>query len=354
MDTSIAEVIPYGSFDPSKAWSETVLKGRDPTRVISPLMTSIQCFENVSEYFPSGLNSSIEGRDILDTNPTNNPLFYDYNHVVVPYCSSDLWLGEQTSNTEAVSEGTSHCSCLTSSSSSNCFNFNPESSKLQFTFRGKIIFQSIIQQLLTDHSMRNAERIVLAGSSAGGVGVVNHAKWTREQLNPSTQLMVLFDSSWFVNFQDGIEEVFDHETTGIPSAGNTQSLFTILQSQNDACNNTDRYGYPCCVSAHCVMTQQNSDGELQHYPKDTPTFALFSIYDIYLLAPALNRVVSIESAQESTNTGDGSAGIGIVLDFLRVAGEYGGVMNNTLDTVTIQVCLSLCHTLYKYHTQSFC
>ena len=85
------------------------------------------------------------------------------------------------------------------------------------------------------------------------------------------------------------------------------------------------------------MTQQNSDGELQHYPKDTPTFALFSIYDIYLLAPALNRVVSIESAQESTNTGDGSAGIGIVLDFLRVAGEYGGVMNNTLDTVTTQV-----------------
>ena len=161
MDTSIAEVLPYGSFDPSRAWNETVLKGRDPAIVISPLMSSMECFESVPEYFPSGLNSSVEGRDILDTNPTKNPLFYNYNHVVVPYCSSDLWLGEETNNTEAVNEDTSHCSCLTSFSSNNCFNFNPESSNLQFTFRGKVIFQNIIQQLLTDHSMRNAERIVL-------------------------------------------------------------------------------------------------------------------------------------------------------------------------------------------------
>ena len=49
-------------------------------------------------------------------------LFYSYNHVLVPYCSSDVWLGEQTRNTEAVDEGTLQCKCLTSSSISNpCF-----------------------------------------------------------------------------------------------------------------------------------------------------------------------------------------------------------------------------------------
>ena len=54
------------------AWNKTVLGERDPGRVISPLMSSMQCFD---EYFPSGLNSSVEGRDILDVDPEKNPLF---------------------------------------------------------------------------------------------------------------------------------------------------------------------------------------------------------------------------------------------------------------------------------------
>ena len=40
MDTSVAEVLQSGSFDPSKAWNVTILKGRDPNRVVSPLMSS--------------------------------------------------------------------------------------------------------------------------------------------------------------------------------------------------------------------------------------------------------------------------------------------------------------------------
>ena len=76
---------------------------------------------------------------------------------------------------------------------------------------------------------------------------------------------------------------------------------------------------------------------LQYYPEDTPTFALFSIYDIYLLAPGLAGVASLESAQETANTGDGNGGVSVLLDVLRVIGEYGGAMNNTLDTVSTQV-----------------
>ena len=86
------------------------------------------------------------------------------------------------------------------------------------------------------------------------------------------------------------------------------------------------------------MTQRNSDGELQYYPEDTPTFALFSIYDIYLMTPGLESVANLESVQGTSNTGDNNGGVGIVLDFLRVIGEYGGTMNSTLDTVTTQVC----------------
>ena len=126
-----------------------IQKNRDPTRHLSTL----KCFESVTEYFPSGLSSSIEGRDILDPDPAKNPLFHSYNHVVIPYCSSDVWLGEETTNTEAVETTTSQCDCFnytTVSNQNGCFNFNPESPNLQFTFRGKIIYQSIIKQLLAD------------------------------------------------------------------------------------------------------------------------------------------------------------------------------------------------------------
>ena len=348
MDTSITGLVQSGSFDPQRAWNETVLKGRDPAQVISPLMSSMQCFEGVQEYFPTGLNSSIEGRDILDVDPTKNPLFYDYNHVVVPYCSSDVWLGEDTRNTEAVRTHTSHCDCLTLASSSNpCFNFNPQSSNLQFTFRGKIIYQSIFHQLLVDHGMMEADRVILAGSSSGGVGAINNVKWTRETLNSNTQLMVLFDSSWFVNFQGGIIQVFYGRASDIP---NSQSLLAILATQNAACCDIDRFGYPCCVSAQCILTELNSAGELEYYPRSTPTFALFSIYDIYLLTPALETVADINSVQSSVNTGDGNAGLGVVLDFLRVAGEYGGTMNYTLDVVTAQVSYACCISYMLYLT----
>ena len=324
-----------GSFDPSRAWNKTILSGQHPAEVLSPLMSSIPCFD---AYFPHGINSSVEGRDILDVDPALNPLFHNYNHVLVPYCSSDVWLGKETSNTEAVKPVTSQCDCLTTASISNpCFSFNPQSPNLQFTFRGKIIYQSIVEQLLSDYGMSEAERVILAGSSSGGVGVVNHAQWTRNRLNPSTQLMVVFDSAWFINFQGGIEEVFN---VGSASASTSPSLFTVLLSQNAACNDTSRFGYPCCVSAQCVLTERGNDGELKYYPVDTPAFALFSIYDIYLLAPGLEAIADVSSAQQSANSGNFNAGIDVVVDFLRIVGEYGGTMNYTLDVVTAQVSIS--------------
>ncbi len=49
--------------------------------------------------------------------------------------------------------------------------------------------------------MGMATEVVLSGSSAGGVGVVNHAQWLQRQLQPNAELLVIFDSAWFINFQ---------------------------------------------------------------------------------------------------------------------------------------------------------
>lgn len=80
-------------FDPVAAWERN--KHRDLSEVVSPLMTSMYRFRNSRSAF-SGGTLTIEGRDILDGRCEKNPTFCEHNKVVIPYCSSDLWLGNDT------------------------------------------------------------------------------------------------------------------------------------------------------------------------------------------------------------------------------------------------------------------
>ena len=75
-------------FDLARAWSEVK---HDKTSVISPLMTSLWTLKNGDIDV-----EQIDGRDILSPHSNTNPNFSGYNHVLVPYCSSDLWLGNDT------------------------------------------------------------------------------------------------------------------------------------------------------------------------------------------------------------------------------------------------------------------
>lgn len=325
----ISASYPYGRFDTAAAYNRAVHNNIVYSDFVNPLMTSMQCLDQKS--FESDKCSSqdelaICGRDIIDRNQTTNPDFFDHNHVIIPYCSSDLWLGGEDN-------GSPECSC----SDLACFNYEPDSPRLQFTFRGKIIFQEIFKQLQDEHGMKFASEILLAGSSAGGVGVMNHAQWVRSQMPQSSKLLLLLDSSWFVNFQDNIYRIFDgttnathHAATSTAQIENTRRLFNILSS-NPACDDFT-YGYPCCITAHCIMTRRNETGELMYYPESNQkTFALFSIYDVFLLAPALSGRASLGSSSEDSpdNNDAGSSGLGLFVDFLRIVGEYGGEMNVT-------------------------
>ena len=75
------------TFDVTRAWNENI--GNTQNTIISPFITSIFNLTN-------GQNTEIEGKDILSTDCNINPDFCDYNHVLIPYCSSDFWLGNDT------------------------------------------------------------------------------------------------------------------------------------------------------------------------------------------------------------------------------------------------------------------
>ena len=297
----------FGDFDTEMAWSETGEAGQPLTGVVNPLMTSLYCFRNERQYFSESESLSVEGTDILSSDCRDNPTFCNHGHVLVPYCSSDLWLGSDDR------EG-GPCDCW----DQECFSYNPTSEDLQFTFRGQTIFHSVLQTLHRLYNLETASEIVLVGSSAGGVGVLNSVKWVKDTFN-NVSLKVIVDSSWFINFRGSIEREFGTvtETSG---PNNFEDLLEILGS-NEACNDT-RLGYPCCLSAECLLLERSRETGETFFPRNVPVFALTSIYDIFLLANSLSGLATVNQPELNAAS--------VAVQFISTVGEYGGSMTSSL------------------------
>ena len=115
--------------------------------------------------------STRAGQGIHSTDPAENPDFHSYWHVYVPYCSSDLWTGDH--------EG------------------SPAPSDDDWHFRGGRIFEATIAAL-DPIGLRDAELIVLSGSSAGGAGALENV----DELAASHPLAIVVgidDAGWFVD-----------------------------------------------------------------------------------------------------------------------------------------------------------
>ena len=323
----------FGDFDTESVWNQTQYQPR--TEVVSPLMTSLHCFRNETQFFTDTDSDelSIEGRDVLSSDCDENPAFCDHGHVLVPYCSSDLWLGSEDTSFRQLP-----CNCW----DQDCFKYNPKSEDLQFTFRGQTIFRSVLETLDRMYDLQRASEIVLVGSSAGGVGVLNSAKWVREKFE-NVSIKVITDSSWFINFRDAIVEEFRVVTETDPSQDGVAGNLLSLLSSNEACNDT-RLGYPCCLSADCLLLEKSATTREPYYPQDVPVFALTSLYDIFLLANALSRLAPL------ADRGVSDASLG--LQFITTVGEYGGAMDASLIKTSIDASRSGIRFTY-YVTQCF-
>ena len=305
---------PFGEFDTTVAWKNTGLADVPLVEFVSPLMTSLYCFKNETRYFGNSESFSVEGRDILSNDCTENPTFCHHGHVMIPYCSSDVWLGNENTMTRNYPSTKKEppCDCW----DRECFEYNPTSKELQFTFRGQIIFKSVLQTLDEMYNLQEAEEIILIGSSAGGIGVLNLVNWVRKEYS-NVSIKVVIDSSWFINFRDSINQEFG----SLNYNDKNSSMFGRLLDSHEACNDT-RLGYPCCLSAQCILTQSNPTTKEPYYPHTVPLFAVTSLYDIFLLAVSLADVVSKVPTKFSP--------IALTVQFISTVGEYGGAMNASL------------------------
>ena len=223
-----------------------------------------------SKYMPS----TISGKDLLSTTRNENKLFYNYSRVLIPYCSSDAWLGTQNRASSSVE---------------------------QFVFSGKIIFQSTIYELL-DQGLSRAREVVLVGSSAGGVGAINHVQWLQDLMssrNLNVSISVIIDGGWFLNFRESITSKVAKE------------FYIIGKPLSSACADTT-HGYPCCLSASCMLKRG-------YYPSNVPTLFVFSMYDIYIIGDIVARLSKRVSVADNG-----------VTDLITLIESYGGAMNQSL------------------------
>lgn len=96
---------------------------------------------------------SFSGHFYMDDDSSSNPDFHNWNHVYFPYCSQDLWTGQQLSKSKET------------------FNLY---------FSGHHILKAILDEL-DHHGLKNATTIILSGESAGGFGVYSNVDWLQER-----------------------------------------------------------------------------------------------------------------------------------------------------------------------------
>lgn len=106
---------------------------------------------------------------LLSVDPATNPLWHASNHILLPYCTSDMWAGTRTKTQNST----------------------------DFAFAGRLIVRAVLAELLRS-GLKG--RLLLVGSSAGGAGVMLHADATRRMLrNQGIRVAAVADSGWFLD-----------------------------------------------------------------------------------------------------------------------------------------------------------
>jgi Pectinacetylesterase len=125
----------------------------------------------VSSHSPN-LPPAVTPDGIISTLPSVNPDFAGYNHVYLHYCSSDAYAGDAERKIGSAT----------------------------WQFRGKEIVAAMLDQLSASRdaarpSLKDATDVVVAGSSAGAMGVHNNLDAIAERLAPA-KVVGIADSGW--------------------------------------------------------------------------------------------------------------------------------------------------------------
>ncbi len=293
-------------------------------------LSAEECFRNSHFFSTRNLPEDLHGYHLLSSDPTQNRAFHAHTKLVLPYCSGDLYL---VNRTLAVTLPVPVAPAESDSESS---------SDTKITLAGSVIVQDFFRYVLANYNSTDdgIEEIVFYGSSAGGVGLLNHMKYFQDMLAQQAsssgrpRLRAVIDSSWF--FRTGAllsEETghSSHEETESAGPPVPPSFAQALQAHaTDLCQEV---GLECCSSAECLLLFQgrgtgSSRSRSERRSDDTlkmpPTFWLQSRFDPYTVfqqSLAFTSGSSDSDPRKNSRGGVNAELMSILANFMTDAGR---------------------------------
>ncbi|CBJ30870.1 conserved unknown protein [Ectocarpus siliculosus] len=168
----------------------------------------------------------ILGHNLLSGDAAENALFSTFNRVYVPHCTADMFL------------------------------LDTQSDDGQLQFRGRALLEETISVVLSN-ATQNAS-VVLGGSTAGGVGAFNAARWLLDSFDQVVELSVIIDSAF----------LFDIHGYMMPFLEYLQANPSAAYSSHCA---EEFSGGSCCLQFVCMVQKG-------YYPSNSVTTTSTAIY----------------------------------------------------------------------------
>eukprot|EP00117_Sycon_ciliatum_P008487 scpid6940/ scgid11163/ ATP-binding cassette sub-family G member 2 len=243
------------------------------------------------------------GTDVFDESDPENP-FRHFRRVMLPYCTQDLYIGGNL--------GTKTRETFDKSIAKDVMDSKTDPG---FAYAGNYVFMSLIQELKS-LGLSNATEIVLAGTSAGALGIMNHVRWVQEQF-PMATIRLLVDSGWIIDYKSIAARTLFTEYAQSNSALSDRPACRVIYN-----------GLPCCISPVCMLYNTQVG-----VPESIPMLIVTSTFDLFMLQRAL-------AAVRAPNRGL----------YVNLIADYGGAVNQTLNTARARRHTSIIQTQCGQHT----
>ncbi|KAL4483962.1 hypothetical protein ABPG72_013968 [Tetrahymena utriculariae] len=214
------------------AWCQ----GSNEEEIIDSCLQRSKTSLGSSSFWPQNMTNSAN----LDQSITNNPAFYNWNVIFVYYCDGFAYQGNSQKQLN---------------------------SNTTLYFRGKENMISLFDYLQKNMDIKNANRIVLSGSSAGGIGATNWSQYLRSLMPQKVLVQLISDSGFFVD--DGW---FDPKMWQLQMDIAYNKQRQEIMPVNCQYINDDAQLYKCIQPA------------FNYYQLELPSLFLLSSYDTYVLA----------------------------------------------------------------------
>ena len=201
--------------------------------------------------------------NVLSTNRTQNPQFFDWNLVFLTYCSGDAWGGTTTSNRTYAALG------------------------FPYYFAGYNITLAAINDLIATQGLAGATDVVVSGVSSGGIGTIVQVDNFAAAL-PGARVVGYPQAGWFTvgaTYPEWLVYGGASPTSTLARPYYDTALFSVLQSVFNIFN---YFPPPACLAYFISIgqpgniTQCTSMPSLYQFVK-SPMFILENRFDTFQL-----------------------------------------------------------------------